>query len=243
MSDINNQLVLIAGLSAGGKTASLRNLPNQEKWLYINCEAGKRPSFKNKFFSVTVTDPLQVFEAFEYAKANPDKIEGIIIDSLTYLMDMYESVYVLKAANTMTAWSDYGQFFKKLMQQDIASADIPVIVIGHVKDEYDEATLTTKTSVPIKGAVKNQGVESYFSTVVYAVRVPIKELKSFNNPLLTITPEEELDGFKYVFQTRITKKTINSRIRSPMGMFDQQYTYIDNDAYKLLTLLSDFYNS
>lgn len=103
MSDINNQLVLIAGLSAGGKTASLRNLPNQEKWLYINCEAGKRPSFKNKFFSVTVTDPLQVFEAFEYAKANPDKIEGIIIDSLTYLMDMYESVYVLKAANTMTA--------------------------------------------------------------------------------------------------------------------------------------------
>lgn len=243
MTDINNQLVLIGGLSASGKSASLRNIPDQDKWLYLNCESNKRLPFKNNFFSVSITDPMQVYEAFQYAKNNPDKVKGIIIDSLTYLMDMYESAYVLKASNTMAAWSDYGQFFKNLMQQHIATATVPVIIIAHIKDEYDESTLTTKTAVPVKGALKNQGLESYFSTVVYAVRVSLKELKDINNPYLTITPEEELDGFKYVFQTRITKKTINSRIRSPMGMFDQQHTYIDNDAYKLLTLLSAFYES
>ena len=241
MSDINNQLILIGGLSAGGKTASLRNLPNQDKWLYLNCESGKMPSFKNKLRDFTITDPVQIFDAFDYAKEYPSKVDGIIIDSLTYLMDMYESVYVLKSANTMSAWSDYNQYFKKLMQQHVASAKVPIIFIAHVKDEYDETTLTTKTSVPVKGSLRNLGVESFFSTVVYAVRMSIKDLKPYNNSNLVITPEEEADGYKYVFQTRVTKSTLNARIRSPMGMFDQQHTYVDNDANKLLEHLKAYY--
>ena len=49
MSELNTQLVLISGMSATGKSASLRNLRNQEKWFYANCEAGKSLPFKNKF--------------------------------------------------------------------------------------------------------------------------------------------------------------------------------------------------
>lgn len=101
MSETNDQLVLICGYSTTGKSASLRNIPNQEKWMYLNTEAGKRLPFKNKFQQYRIEDPYQVMEAFDFA-ATQD-IDGIIIDSITFLMDMYETMYVLPAANTMKA--------------------------------------------------------------------------------------------------------------------------------------------
>lgn len=103
MSELNTQLVLISGMSATGKSASLRNLKNQEKWFYANCEAGKSLPFKNKFKDLKIEDPNQIFEVFDHAIENPDECEGIIIDSLTFLMDMYESQYVLNSSNTMKA--------------------------------------------------------------------------------------------------------------------------------------------
>lgn len=98
----NDQLVLICGFSTTGKSASLRNIQNQERWMYLNTEAGKRLPFKNKFQQFRIEDPYQVHEAFDFATNNPD-INGIIIDSITFLMDMYETMYVLSAANTMKA--------------------------------------------------------------------------------------------------------------------------------------------
>lgn len=102
MDDTNNQLVLICGYSTTGKSASLRNIPNQQRWMYLNTEAGKRLPFKNKFDTYRIEDPHQVIEAFDFATNNVD-IDGIIIDSITFLMDMYETMYVLPAANTMKA--------------------------------------------------------------------------------------------------------------------------------------------
>lgn len=99
---INDQLILLCGKSATGKSASLMGLKNQEKVMYLNCESGKRLPFKNKFQSYTITDPHQVLEAFDHAMTNPD-IEVVVVDSLTYLLDMYESMYVLNSANTMKA--------------------------------------------------------------------------------------------------------------------------------------------
>lgn len=99
----NDQLVLICGVSASGKSASLRNLRNQDKWLFMNTEAGKRLPFKNKFRSARVSDPYEVLQAFDYAIEHRDEVEGVIIDSLTFLMDQYESKYVLTSSNTMKA--------------------------------------------------------------------------------------------------------------------------------------------
>lgn len=99
----NDQLVLICGVSASGKSASLRNIRNQERWLFMNTEAGKRLPFKNKFRSARVDDPYQVLQAFDYAIEHKDEVDGIIIDSLTFLMDQYESKYVLTSSNTMKA--------------------------------------------------------------------------------------------------------------------------------------------
>lgn len=238
--DTNDQLILIAGYSATGKSAALRNLKDQENWLYLNCEAGKRLPFQNKFRQFRVDDPFQVHEAFEYGIEHPE-IKGIIVDSVTFLMDMFESVYVLPSANTMKAWSDYAQFFKTMMQNLVVRFGRPVIVIAHVKDEMDEKAMEVKTFIPVKGSLKNNGIEAYFSTAVASKRMTMKELKDYASPLLNISDEEKDLGFKYVFQTRLTSKTTGERIRSPMGLFDKSQTFMDNDAQLLLDHLHSFY--
>lgn len=98
----NDNLILLGGKSATGKSASLMGLKNPEGVMYLNCEAGKKLPFRSKFKQYTITDPLQVLEAFDAAEGMAD-VHTIVIDSLTYLLDMYESVYVLPSTNTMQA--------------------------------------------------------------------------------------------------------------------------------------------
>lgn len=242
MSDINDQLILVGGQSAGGKSASLRNLRNQDRWLYLNTEAGKRLPFRNSFDSKRIDDPYQVWEGFDYA-TETGNYDGIIVDSVTFLMDMFESQFIVNAVNTQKAWGDYAQFFKVLMQEKVVRFGKPVIIISHVREDLDEQTHSMKTAVPIKGSLKNNGVEAYFSTVVEALKVPLRELELYKNDMLSITEDEEELGFKYVFQTRLTKASTGKRIRSPMGMFDKSQTYIDNDCQVLLDHLTEFYGS
>lgn len=239
--EINDQLILISGASSTGKSASLRKIRNQERWVYMGTEAGKRLPFRNQFNAIRITDPYQVFTYLDECIANPDEVDGVIIDSITFLMDMFETQYVIGSANTMQAWGAYQQFFKQLMGK-IAQFGKPVILTAHTLAVYNETTMTNDTSVPIKGALKNNGIEAYFSTVISTKKVTLKELEKFSSGLLEINEEEKELGFKYVFQTRITKNTTGERIRSPMGMFDRSQTYIDNDAQAVLDHLHKFYN-
>lgn len=240
--EFNDQMVLIGGVSGAGKSASLRNIRNQERWIYINCEAGKRLPFKNKFINARVDDPWQVYEFVDEAINNPDDVDGLIIDTATFMMDMFESQYVLGTADTMKGWSNYAQFWKRLIQQKLVQFGKPVIILAHVLEQYDESSLSMKRSVPIKGSLKNQGLEAYFSTVVEATKIPLKDLKDADPDLLTVTEDDEDLGFKHVFQTRLTKESIGTRIRSPMGMFSRKQTYMDNDAQLLLDHLHRFYD-
>lgn len=239
----NDQMILIGGVSGAGKSAALRNIRNQERWIYLNCEAGKRLPFRNKFINVRIDDPYQIYGYVDDAIANASEVDGLIIDSSTFMMDMFESQYVLGQHDTMSGWSNYAQFWKNLLQMKLVQFGKPVIIIAHVLETYDEGTMSFRRSVPIKGALKNQGVEAYFSTVVEATKIPIKDLKDYDPELLTITEDEEDLGFKYVFQTRLTKDTVGTRIRSPMGMFTKKQTYMDNDAQLLLDHLHKFYDT
>lgn len=157
--DINDQLALIVGYSGTGKSASLRNIRNQENWLYLNTEAGKRLPCKNSFESYRIVDPYQVHEAFDYGTSNPG-VKGIIVDSVTFLLDAFETQYVLGSTNTMQGWSNFAQFFKVMMQEKVVKFGKPVLMLAHTKDELDEASMTMKTSVPVKGSLKNQGIEA-----------------------------------------------------------------------------------
>jgi hypothetical protein len=238
----NDQLLLVCGMSGSGKSASLRNLLNQEKWLYLNTEAGKRLPFKNKFMNggLRIEDFLQVFEAFDYAHENPD-VAGVITDSLTFWLDMIETQHVLRSSNSQKAWGDFAQYFKQLMQEKVTRLNKPVVFLAHVKEELDEASMQMKTSVPVKGSLKGNGIEAYFSTVVACKKMKTKDLEKFPNELLILTEEEKELGFKHVFQTRITKETTGERIRSPMGMFTKEQTYINNDVQLLLNHLNKYY--
>jgi len=103
---VNDHLVLLQGKSAAGKSASLMGLNKpenrpEEVW-YANCESGKKLPFRAKFRQFTITDPMQVYELFSEAENHPE-VHTIVVDSLTYLMEMYESIYVLPSTNTMKA--------------------------------------------------------------------------------------------------------------------------------------------
>jgi hypothetical protein len=238
---MNDQLVLISGYSGTGKSASLRNIRNQPAWINLNCEAGKRLPFRNKFNNVRVSDPWEVHSYFDECIANKDKVDGIIVDSATFMMDMFETQHVLGASNTMQGWSNYAQFWKTLLQEKVTLFGKPTIFTAHVLDILDEKAMEMKTSVPVKGSLKNNGIEAYFSTNVAAKKMTIKDLAPYESDLLNITDEERALGYKHVFQTRITSKTTGERIRSPMGLFAVNETYIDNDAQLLLDHLEKFY--
>jgi len=237
---MNKRLVLIAGKSASGKSASLRNLRVPEGVLFLNCEAGKDLPMPAKFRKLTVTDPYQVWDAFDKAEQS-EKIHTLIIDTFTFLMDMFESVHVLPSTNTMAAWGQYAQFVKTLMQDKVANSTKNVIVLAHTMDILNETEGVMETLVKVKGSTMNQGVEAFFSTVVSCKKLTLKKLEKYKNPHLVITPEEEAVGFKYVFQTLLTKETVNERIRSPMGLWTREETFIDNDAQFLLDQLNQYY--
>lgn len=245
---VNDNLVLLCGKSAAGKSASLMGLENPEGVMYLNCEAGKKLPFRSKFMKgpdgqagFVITDPFQVEEAFQAAEGMPH-VHTIVVDSLTYLMDMYESLYVINSTNTMKAWGDFAQYFKRLMQTHVAASSKNVIFIAHVKDQLNESEMVMETSVPIKGSIKNNGVESYFSCIIAAKKVKLKDIEKYSSDLLTITPEEEALGFKYVFQTKLTKETVNERLRGPLGLWDTNETFIDNNMQLVLNRLHEYYN-
>lgn len=237
---MNRNLVLVSGKSASGKSASLRNLKDQPGVVYLSCESGKELPFPNKFKQIVITDPRTVYDAFLQAEEKDD-IHTIVVDTLTFLMDMVESQMVLTASDRRSAWADYAQYFKQLMQLYVAQSTKNVIFLAHTADIYNEAELITETMVKVKGSLMNQGIESYFTQVISTKKIATRKLEEYNNPLLVITPQEEALGFKYVFQTMLTKDTVNERIRAPLGMWDTPDTFIDNDLQKVLDHTRAYY--
>lgn len=236
----NDHLVLVGGKSSTGKSASLMSLENPSGVMYLNCEAGKRLPFKADFRQFTITDPMQILEAFDAAESKPD-IHTIVIDTLTYLLDMYESTYIYNNANGQKAWGDFFQYFKTLMQDKVAKSTKKVIFLAHTLETMNESEMVVETKVPVKGALKNNGIESYFSCVIATKKVTLKTLKDYPNGLLVITAEEESLGFKYVYQTKLTKETVGERIRSPLGMWTTKETFIDNNMQLVMNRLHEYY--
>ena len=238
---MNNNLVLLCGKSATGKSASLQMLKDPEGVMYLNCENNKKLPFKSKFKEFTITDPTDVPDAIDSVQDN-DKVHTIVIDSLTYLMDMFESTKVLTSTNTMKAWGQYAQFMKNMMAQNVANSNKNIIFIAHTSDIFNESEMVNETMVKVKGSLMNTGVESYFSTVIGCKKVPLKNLEAYKSDLLSYNDEEKLLEYKYVYQTKLTKDTVNERIRSPMRMWDTQETFIDNNLQHILDRLHEYYD-
>lgn len=237
---VNDNLVLLVGKSASGKSRSLKNLKNPEGVLYLNCESGKKLPFKSGFMERTISNWQVLPQAFQWSETQPN-IHTIVVDSLTYYLDMVESQMVLTAANGQKAWSDFAQQFKYLMQVLVANSTKNVIFLAHTKDEVNESEMVRETFVPVKGALKNQGIESYFSLVIAAKKVKLNVLEDYPNDLLHINEREEMLGYKHVFQTQLTKDTVNDRLRGPEDLFTTKESFIDNDMQLVLDRLHEYY--
>jgi hypothetical protein len=237
----NQNIILICGKSATGKTASLRNIKDPGGVLYLNAESNKSLPFPAKFKTDIVTDPMLVYKYFTWAETK-EEIHTIVIDSLSFLMDMFESVYVIPASDGREAWGQYQQYFKNLMQQYVATSTKNVIFLAHTASEYNEKELAIETFVKIKGALRTQGIEAYFNQVIATKKVSLSTLEEYENPLLNITDLEKQLGFKYVYQCNLTEDTMNERIRGPMGLWDVAHTYIDNDIQHVIDKVHNYYN-
>lgn len=242
----NPKSILIAGESGHGKSASLLAMKDRTDVLYLNCENGKPLPFKNKFKKKTITDPEDIInyidQLVDLEDQNPFRF--VIIDTLSFMMDMFERVYVTGSSNSQKMWGEYGQFFPRLMDATAKLEDTFFIFLGHLDSYLDEDEGIMKHKVPVKGALAKKGIEAFFTTVVYVKRMKVKDIKKgCPNPsnLLNITTKEETQGYKHVFLTEPDKSTIGGRIRSPLGMWSDDELYIDNDAGQVIKRLVDYY--
>lgn len=226
------------GKPNSGKSFSLRNLPNQERYVYLNTDLKPIP-FKNKFHDQYITDPMDIFEYVKEIEASKD-IDGVVLDTISFLMDQVEQQYIVGSSNTQKMWGEYATFYKKLIHA-IKSGSKRYAILAHAKDVLNESEMVLETKVPIKGSVGATGVEADFTTILGARSITIKEARKHQNKLLTITPEEEEDGVKRVFQTRIDKDSVGHKYRSQLGLWDRNEKYIDNDLNLVFNRLNEYY--
>ncbi len=235
----NKNIVLIMGKPNTGKSTSLMKLANQDKMVYLNTDLKELP-FKSRFLkSVDVADAMDVLSYInEIEKAT--MVEGAVLDTLTFLMSMYERQYVAHAANGQKAWGDYGNFYKEFIHA-IKAGSKDYAILAHEDTVLNEQSMQMETRIPVKGSVGKVGVEADFTTILSTKQMPIKKLEGFENDLLHITDEEREDGFKYVFVTRVTKDSIGEKMRSAIGLWNRKELYIDNDLNQVFARLKEYY--
>lgn len=222
-----------------GKSTSLMKMKNQDKFVYLNTDLKELP-FKSRFLAnVEVSDAYDVISYVQQIEQNPNA-EGAVLDTLTFLMSMYERQYVTNSTNTQAAWGAYGNFYKEFIHA-IKAGTKDYAILAHEDTVLNEQTMLMDTRIPIKGAVGKIGVEADFTTILSTKQIPIKKLDGFENDLLHITDEEKEDGFKHVFCTRVTKESVGEKMRSAMGLWSRKELYIDNDLDQVFDRLKDYY--
>ena len=235
----NNHIVLVMGKPNTGKSTSLRNLKNQESMIYLNTDLKALP-FKSKFLkTIDVADAMDVIGYIQQIEEVPT-VTGVVLDTITFLMSMYERQYVLNATNTQKAWGDYGNFYRDFIHA-IKSGTKDYAILAHEDTILNEQTMQMESKVPVKGSVGKTGVEADFTTILSTKEISVKKLEAYQNDLLHITDEEREDGVKRVFCTRISKEFIGDKTRSAMGLWKRNELFIDNDLDQVFTRLREYY--
>lgn len=255
--ETNNKLtVLVEGVSGGGKSSSFQDIPTelQKYVIYLNAE-GKELPFSHDFCEFRITDPFQVHAAinrvnegqtFKHKSGEDIHPKLVALDSFTFLMDQFVAKYVRTADDTRGAWGDYANFIRTLMLEKVAQMNIPFIATTHIQINDDMENMEKVSRAAIQGGIgKGNGLESYFTTVVYAKQLRLKEIEPFlaDATMLTLTEEERFDEKKHVFVTRPARQHSGDRIKSPRGMFSTRDLYMDNSITKLLTHINNFYKA
>lgn len=238
-----NHLLMCCGFPSSGKSTALMNLKNPEGVFYLGTEANKPLPFPDKFkkLKTGLNHPNVVFQLFDQIEQMPE-IHTVVIDSINFLMDLFETTVIVNAKDSRAEWGNYQQFFKRIMQHYVAKSTKNWIFTAHVNAELQNNG-NYRYSVPVKGALKAQGLEAYFSIIVYARNMTINELENyqFDDNLFTLTERDKRNKTKRVFQCDITPDMVESGIRAPLGCFADNQIFMDNDFDKLLSHLDSYY--
>lgn len=234
----NKNIVLVMGPPNSGKTASLRNLP-QESMAFLDADLKGTP-FRSKFMVNEKIDDAQKVIWFIDEIEKEVTCTGGVLDTITFLMVMYERQYVITSKDTQKAWGAYGNFYRDFIHR-IKAGTKDYAILAHESTELNEQAMMMESRVPIKGAVGKIGVEADFTTVLKCMQMKVKDLEKHQNKLLHITPDEQEDGVKYVFCTRVTKEFAGSKMRAPMGLWERNELFIDNDLNQVFTRLKDYF--
>lgn len=223
-----------------GKSMSLMQMTNQKRIVYLNTDLKPLP-FKDNFAQNVEVDDANDILSFIHEIEAHDEIDGAVLDTISFLMSMYERQYVTRAEDTQAAWGGYGTFYRDFIHA-IKSGTKDYVILAHEAVQHNEKTMRWESSVPVKGAVGRTGVEADFTTILSSRQIELTDLEGHENDLLHITDLEKEDEFKYVFVTRITKDTVGQKMRSAMDLWGRNELYIDNDIQQVFTRLKKYYS-
>jgi len=236
----NKKVVAIIGRPSSGKSYSLKYLHNPKTVVYFNCDIKDLP-FKAKFAAnMEITDPEDLLDYLDDCEGNED-VKTIVIDTITYLMRTYKTLYIDEATDTRSAWGNYGKYYNKLLLR-LKSSSKNVIVLAHVDEETDEDNGNTISKMVLQGAAGKSSEGDYTTIVECKSKTLNKKLTKYKNPLLKFTDWEKEDGIKYVFVTRKTKNEPNTLARSAGDLWEREMLYIDNSIQHLIDRLEEYYD-
>ena len=236
----NKNVILIMGRPNVGKSHSLIGLKNPEKIAYFNTDLKELP-FPSKFkINKEISSPYDILAYIDEIEEKGKGIETVVLDTLTYLFDMFENQIIGNAVDTQQAWGEYGQFYQTLLNK-IKKGTKNYIILAHEAETYDKKEMVNDVSVPLKGATRRKGVEGDFSNILQARTISIATANQFPNDYLHISDDEREDGIKRVFVTRITADTLGHKIRSSYQLWKREELYIDNNIDAVLTKIQDYY--
>ena len=236
----NNNIVLVTGEANTGKSTSLMFFDKPEEIIYLNTDKKDLP-FNAKFKKdIKLDHPQKIISYIQQIEKQKD-VSGVILDTVTFLMQMYERMCVRTSADGRSAWGDYAAFYGDFIDA-IKSGTKDYAIMAHEEREYHEETMSYKSRVPVKGAVGKIGIAADFTTIVAARRIPVKVLDEHPNDLLNITDEEREDGEKHVFLTRSFKGD-GDIARSPIKLWSRKELYIDNNIQHVFTRLREYYGN
>lgn len=220
MSDVVDKTMLVVGDSGFGKTTALRTLPLGET-IYINVDKKTIPFNSSALYKhVKLESTGQLINGLIAAEEDP-QAKYIVIDTLTFLGDLFFTEQIENSANKMEGWGKYKSYINQIIDMG-KSSNKHYIFLAHAQDVYDEKELITKTFAKIQGSLKGGGLEAHFTFVFYA-------------KVLT-----DADGMpQYKFQTNKTKGSTGVSAKTPMGCFSE--AYIDNDVMFAMNTIDTFY--
>jgi len=217
----NKKIIMIIGETGSGKTTSLRNMP-LEKTVYIDVDRKSIKSFKGmeKFKDWIKLDFVDHLMPGLQMLEDDDECEYIVIDTLSFLLDLYATQKIDTAEDTRAAWGDYKRFYKELINH-VKTSKKSYIFMAHPKTIYNEMEMEQKTFAYAQGSIAGK-MEGDFAVVLYT--------RKYLN-------QDGLPAFG--FSTNVTKETIHTSVKTPFGMFDEP-VLADNDIMEVFRAIEEY---